>query len=716
MSAPASAAPWPRMLSPERIAVIGASEAPGNRGGQAVGLLRRFGYQGQVLPVHPSGKSVKGYRCVRSVDELPEPADVALVGVGARNVASVVADVGRAGIPWAIVWAGGFAEQGPQGAQLQQELGAAARSAGVRLLGPNCLGLVNSTTAYCGTFASWLRSAPELLPGHISMVTQSGGLGAVAHAAAQNAGVGFRFMVSTGNEVDIRAVELLEVFAEDPGTRVICCYLEGMTEGRRLVDAVHRARAAGKDFVVLKGGRSAASARAAAAHTGALAGQARVWDSILAGAGAIQVYSVEELVDVTLLLASAAERGARGTRGTRVAVMSYGGGSGVLAADQCSMHRLDVPAFAAETQQKLRPLLPAIASAANPIDMTPEAFNQPAYRERFPEVLGVIAGSEEIDALLFQGGSLQGDTDVAASDLCQFHRASGKVLAVYWRDLPQPAAAVFRDHGINVFARQEQAVSALSRVMRKPLPGLGGGVAQARRFDDTMLPAVSSGSVVSEPAVHALLRGSGIRTLPGRLTSSARKAVRAAEEIGFPVAMKVASQAITHRDAAGLVRLRIGTVDEADAAFRELVARAQGEGADVQGVYVQAMASAGTEFLVSVFRDQTFGAVVSCGAGGVYAEVLDDVVFAPAPFTLAQAQALAGRLRIAKYLSRTGRIAHVDSLAVFLRDVAELGSALPWADFTLEVNPVIATATEAVAVDGLLVVDNAARCPEPGPR
>lgn len=713
MSAPGSAAPWPRMLSPERIAVIGASEAPGNRGGQATGLLRRFGYRGKVLAVHPSGRSVNGYECVRSLGELPEPADVALVGVGARNVAGVVCDVGRAGIPWAIVWAGGFAEQGPPGAQLQQELGVAARSAGVRLLGPNCLGLVNSTTAYCGTFASWLRSAPELLPGHISMVTQSGGLGAVAHAAAQAAGVGFRFMVSTGNEVDIQAVELLEVFAKDPGTRVICCYLEGMTEGRRLVDAVHRARAAGKDFVVLKGGRSAASARAAAAHTGALAGEARVWDSILAGAGAIQVYSVEELVDVTLLLASAADRR---VRDTRVAVMSYGGGSGVLAADQCSAHRLDVPAFTNETQQQLRPLLPPIASAANPIDMTPEAFNQPAYRERFPDVLGVIAATEEVDALLFQGGSLQGGTDVAASDLCEFQRTSGKLLTVYWRDVPQPAADVFREHGVRVFSQQEQAVSALSRVMHKPAAGSADGEApQARDLKDTALPEVSGG-VVSEPAVHAMLRSSGIRTLPGRLVSSAGEAVLAAEEIGFPVALKVASQAITHRDAAGLVRLRIGTAAAAGDAFGELVARAQSKGADVQGVYVQAMAPAGTEFLVSVFQDQTFGSVVSCGAGGVYAEVLDDVVFAPAPFTLAQAQALAGRLRIAKYLSRTGRIAEVDALAIFLRDVAEFGSGLPWADFTLEINPVLATATEAVAVDGLLVVDNAVRWPEPGPR
>lgn len=714
MSSHVGAAPWPRMLSPERIAVVGASEAPGNRGGQAIGLLRRFGYGGTVMPVHPSGKSVNGYRCVRSLDELPEPADVALVGVGARNVAGVVSDLGKAGVPWAIVWAGGFAEQGPEGAELQQELAATARSAGVRLLGPNCLGLVNSTTAYCGTFATWLRSAPELLPGHISMVTQSGGLGAVAHAAAQEAGVGFRFMVSTGNEVDIQAVELLEVFAEDPGTRVICCYLEGMTEGRRLVEAVHRARAAGKDFVVLKAGRSAASARAAAAHTGALAGEGRVWDSILAGAGAIQVYSVEELVDVMLLLASAADH--RG-RGTRVGVMSYGGGSGVLAADQCSAHHLDVPAFSAEAQQQLRPLLPAIASVQNPIDMTPEAFNQPAYRERFPDVLGVLARTEEIDALLFQGGSLQGNTELAAADLCEFQRTSGKLLAVYWRDAPQPAVAVFRDHGIRVFTRQEQTVSALSRVMHKPATDPASGEApQARRLGDISLPAVSDDSVVSEPAVHALLRSSGIRTLSGRLVSSAGEAVHAAEEIGFPVALKVASQAITHRDAAGLIRLRIGTAAEADAAFGELVERAQGKGADVQGVYVQAMAPAGTEFLVSVFRDPTFGTVVSCGAGGVYAEVLDDVVFAPAPFTLAQAQALAGRLRMAKYLSRTDRAAHVESLAVFLRDVADLGSALPWADFTLEINPVIATATEAVAVDGLLVVDNAARCPEPGSR
>lgn len=685
------------LLNPSSIAVIGASESPGNRGGQAMRYLRKFGFAGTVTPVHPSGNTVHGYPGVTSLDDIEHTPDVALLAVGARRVESVVADLGRRGVGAAIVWAGGFAEGGAEGELRQRELAATARRAGVRLLGPNCLGLVNTTIGFCGTFASWLNTADELLPGHISMVTQSGGLGAFAHAGAQDLGFGFRYMASTGNEADVSAVELLELFADDPETHVICTYLEGVTAGPRLVAAFAKARANGKDVLVLKGGRSAASARAVAAHTGALAGQARVWDSILRGVGAVQVYSLEELIEVSTSLV--ANNAKPRLAGARIAIMSYGGGSGVLATDLCAEAGLEIPQFSASLRSELAPLVPEIASLRNPIDLTPEAFNQVAYRERFPEVLRLLEDTKEIDGLLLQGGAMSVGADDAARAMSEFHRTSAKQLAIYWPAAPEPAREIFRAHGVRVFDNQPQAVSTLATVIRARQAASLDLPSAVIAVPPVSVPDIEPGEVLGEHVVHDILRAAGVPTLPGALARSAAEAVAIAGSLDGPVAMKVVSPTITHRAAAGLVRLKVTDVA---ATFDELVAAAGA--APVDGVYVQRMAeSGGQEFLASAFHDESFGPVVSVGAGGVLTELLDDVVFAPAP--VADARALVGRLRIASYLERKGQAGCLDPLANFVERLSVLAAGLPWTGYVLEVNPVLATETDAVALDGLVVTE-----------
>lgn len=690
------------LLDPKHVAVVGASESAGNRGGQAIRYLRKFGFAGTVTPVHPSGNTVHGYTGVTNLADIEHTPDVALLAVGAGRVESVVEDLGRRGVGAAIVWAGGFAEGGPAGEERQRALSATARRVGVRLLGPNCLGLVNTTAAFCGTFASWLNTADELLPGHISMVTQSGGLGAFAHAGAQELGFGFRFMASTGNEADISAVEMLELFADDPQTHVLCTYLEGVTEGQRLVAALLRARANGKDVLVLKGGRSAASARAVAAHTGALAGQARVWQEVLRGVGAVQVHSLEELIEVStsLVAGNAKPR----LSASRVAIMSYGGGSGVLAADLCIEAGLAIPQLSEPLRETLRPLVPEIASLRNPIDLTPEAFNQVAYREKFPEVLRHLEDSREIDGLLLQGGAMSVGAAEAAGAMSEFHRTSAKQLAIYWPAAPEPAREVFRRNGVRVFDNQPQAVSTLSTVIA------------ARQIDQHRLsggadvpvlsvevPDVAPGDVLGEHEVHDILRAAGVPTQPGELATTAAEAVEVAASLNGPVAMKVVSPTITHRAAAGLVRLGVPADQVADR-FAELVTAAGG--APVDGVYVQRMASSGgQEFLASAFHDESFGPVVSVGAGGVQTELLDDVVFAPAPLSAEDARRLVGRLRIAGYLERKGQADCLAPLAGFVAQLSVLAAGLPWTGYVLEVNPVLAGPTEAVALDGLIVIE-----------
>jgi acetate---CoA ligase (ADP-forming) len=700
------------LFNPRSVAVIGASEAPGNRGGQAVRLLRKFSFRGTVTAVHPSGDSVAGYPGVKSLSELTQTPDVALVGLAARHAVQAIEDIGRAGIRSAIVWAGGFSEGGADGARQQRSLAAAASRAGVRMLGPNCLGLVNTTLGFCGTFAAWLVSADELLPGHISMVTQSGGLGAAAHAMAQSTGIGFRFMASTGNEADVSAVDVLDLFADDTATHIICCYLEGVTDGKRLIAAFERARRGGKHVVVLKGGRSAASARAVAAHTGALAGQARVWDAVLESAGAIQVFSLDELVDVATCLES--NWGKPVPRGRRVAVLGFGGGSGVLAADQCSAAQLEVPPLSAATRGALASLVPAIASLQNPVDLTPEASNREQYRRHLPEVLRLIDASAEADLILLQGGAMARGADEVAARMRDFARTSVSYASVYWPSIPDSAATVFRGAGVPVFGQQRQAIAALGRIALA-IPddtlagshGPDGPAACGLPTAGLRLPPATDGQVLGEDQVHDILRAAGLPTLPGRLARSADEAVGIAATVGAPVAMKVVSESITHRAQAGLVRLNMAGEAAIRDAFGDLMSSAREQGGDPHGVYIQRMGPAGTEFLISAFRDETFGTIVSCGAGGIYTELLDDIAFAPAPLTIAQARRLIGGLRIAAYLEAHGKAAALGALAPFLTGLSSLAAAIPWPRFTLEINPAVVTPDETVALDGLLIVDRA---------
>ncbi|HVV19347.1 MAG TPA: acetate--CoA ligase family protein [Pseudonocardiaceae bacterium] len=679
-----------RLLDPASVAVIGARDAPGNRGATAVRMLRKFGYAGDVYPVHPGGAPVAGHRTYASVAELPAVPDVAIVGVGAARVAGVVPSLADAGVGSVVVWAGGFAETGAAGAALQRELAARVREHGMRMLGPNCLGVVNTASAFTGTFAYWLGRTDTLLPGVISMVSQSGGLAASAHAWSQAGGVGFRHMVSTGNEVDVTAVEVLDHFVDDPGSRVLCCYLEGVDDGEALVRVLRRARAAGKPVVVLKGGRSDASAAAVAAHTGALAGQARVWEAVLDAEGAVRVFSVEELVEVVAYLAGTVDHAP--LHGNRVAVLSYGGGQGVLAADQCVEAGLSVPVISEKTQALLRPLAPRIASLRNPLDLTPEAFNSDRWRAAFPELLRTLVTSGEVDAVLCQlGGMAQGAAETATA-VAELHAADDVPVAVQSRAYPAEAAAVFANAGIHVFTEQPRAITTLGRLAAAVRPTGGAVDVPDIRMPD--LPDVTDGAVLPEHAVHALLTGAGLRTLRGGLARSPGEATEIAYSISGPVAMKVVSRTVTHRAKAGLLAL---DVLDPVAVFERLAARSAEIGADMLGVFVEEMAPRGTELLVSAFRDATFGPVVSVGAGGNAAELIDDVTFAPAPLDGPAATAMLSRLRT------------VDGLpgdpVPFLVRFSRLAARLPWQRYVLELNPLSVTADDVVPLDGLLIVE-----------
>ncbi|MET7996051.1 acetate--CoA ligase family protein [Amycolatopsis sp. NPDC005232] len=705
--------PLQRILAPRSVAVIGASDRQGNRGGTAAALMRKFGFAGGVYPVHPTAETVAGYPAVRSIAELPSEVDVAIIGLGAANVSGVVRELHEAGIPGAIAWAGGFSENGPEGERLQAELAEVVRSTGVRLIGPNCLGVVNTAIGFTGTFATWLRGTDELLTSGIAMVSQSGGLAANAHAWSQESGIGFRYMISTGNEVDLGVVDLLETVVEDPGTEIVLAYLEGVRDGARFAKMLRRARELGKPVLVLKVGHSAASAAAIAAHTGALAGETRVWDALLEAEGAVQVHSVEQLLETAGYLHGRA--GLPPLRGRRVVIMGHGGGAGVLASDQCALAGLEVPALSPETRAALAPTMPEIASTKNPVDLTPEAYVQEKWRSQLSSTLDAVATSGEADVLLtqFSVGEIVYPEDIAGP-VIDLHRKGELAVAVYSRGATAEAVKLYTDAGLHVFDDQRVAVETLglltgpirtddevSRAILAAAPGLVTPVVEAT------LPAASSGDVVAEHEVHRLLAEAGFDVLRGETAHSAEEAGALAEKLGFPVVLKALSPQITHRAAVGLVRLSVGDRATAEQTYRELAARTEALGADLLGVLVQQSAVGGTELLVSGFRDPVFGPVVSCGAGGVATELIDDVSFALAPLDEAAALALLRRLRTTGK-SKGLSLEEAGAQAVaFLVRFSRFVENLPWPGFVLELNPVSVTAGRAVALDGLLVVSEA---------
>ena len=449
-----------KLLAPRHIAVIGASDTPGNFGGAAIRFMQKFNTPCAIWPVNPKRDSVLGLPCYASPADLPEPADLALLAVPAAAVADAVRACAAAGITAGIAWAGGFIEGGEEGRARQAELAAVCRELGFALQGPNCIGIIDTHAPMIASFASMLRDFDTLHRGAISMVSQSGGLATIAHAMAQQSGQGFRYMISAGNEAVLTAADFIEALAEDDATRVIAVYLEGAPDIARVQHALRCAAAAGKPVVVLKSGRTPASAAAAAAHTGALAGDADAWDRVFRATAAIPAESLEEMLDIALHLAAAI----RLPRGRGVAAVTFGGGSGVLSADQCDRVGLHVRPLSSTTRAALRDKVPPLASTHNPVDLTPQAYADPKWLQVFPQALDLITADPVSDTVFFQCGPMaRGELELADIIGALQARIQAPVI-VAWPLASQAVRDRLLSHGLHAFGEYSRAVRVLGRL------------------------------------------------------------------------------------------------------------------------------------------------------------------------------------------------------------------------------------------------------------
>ena len=686
------------LFRPRAVAVVGASRRPGSLGAEIVRNLISHGFTGAVYPVNRSAAVVQSVRAFPAVSAIPEPVDLAVLAVPKDQVAEAVEDCGRKGVQALVVISAGFAEVGPAGRALQDDVLRRARRFGMRLVGPNCLGLVNTDpeVQLDATFAPVWPPA-----GNVAFSSQSGALGVAILDHARSLGIGIRHFISVGNKADVSGNDLLEYWEHDPDTRVILFYLESLGRPGRFMQIARRV-ARRKPIVVVKSGRTESGARAASSHTGSLAGLDVAVDALFGQAGVIRTDTIEELFDLALLLANQPV-----PAGDRVAILTNAGGPGIMASDACESHGLRVAQLAPETAQALAAFLPAEASLSNPVDMLADA--RPVFYERALELVLADPGVDSVLALFVPPVVTQA-ADVAAA-ICRGAESSPKpVLTCFMGVHGVPGALTsLRSRNFPSYSFPESAARALGAAVRygRWLARPEGTVPELAGVDSARARALVEGRPagwLDPDGVEELLGCYGIPTLRSGLAADPASAAELAAHVGFPVAVKLHSPTITHKSDVGGVVLGLQTreaVADAVEAIRERL-RALGREAEMAGVQVQAMAPRGVETFVGVAHDPAYGPLIAFGSGGVDVEVWRDVVFRVHPITDQDAREMLELIRGARLLDGhrgappADRAALLETLLRVDRMVADLPRLRE-----LDLNPLVARP----AGQGVVAVD-----------
>ncbi len=684
-------------FQPAGIAVIGASHDPVKLGYGVARNLTQSGYRGAIHLVNPRGGELMGRSVHRRIADIPDPVDLAVIVVPAAAVLDALRACGARAIRAAIIASGGFREVGAEGAALEADLARTARELGMRLIGPNCIGLLDTHLPLDTTFLA----PPPPMPGDVAFISHSGAICAAVIDWASGQGFGLSRLVSLGNQTDVSETDVLAPVAADPHTRVLTLYLEGIGDGRRFIEEAARVTRV-KPVVALKVGRFAAGQRAVASHTGALAGQEAAYNAAFQRAGVIRADTNEEMFDWARALAWSPVPQRRD-----IAVLTNAGGPGVVAADAVEAVGLPLAALSDATAARLRAVLPAAASVQNPVDMLASA----GPRE-YAECLAVLLADDAVGSVMV---IMPPPPTHSAESVCEalvpVIRASAKpvVVALMGENLVRRASEVLRAARIPDYRFPERAASALATLVRRaafvatpgPEPVLFADVraAEAR----AVLDAASNGLLAQED-VARVLGAYGIHLPRIALASTADDAVAVAVDLGFPVALKVASPDIPHKSDVGGVLLGLGDAEAVRAGFATVQANARRAhpSARLDGVHVQHMLPEGQEVIVGAVQDPQFGALVMFGAGGTEVEGVKDVAFALAPLPRSEAEAMidatwAGRkLRGFRNVPPADRAAAMDALLRLGQLVAEQPDIAE-----VEINPlrVRADGQGVVAVD-----------------
>ncbi|MEW6661342.1 MAG: acetate--CoA ligase family protein [Bacillota bacterium] len=625
---------------PNSIAIVGASQDLTSISGKPLKFLKDYGYRGDIFLVNPKYSEIYGVACYPSIKAIPGQPDLALFAVAYHRVLPALEECAEKGIKNVIIFSSGFAETGAEGARLQKQIKELARASGIRVCGPNCQGMVNLADSITASFSAALENG-ALLCGPVGFATQSGALGYSTFNQAQEAGIGFTYIVNTGNEADLTTLDAMEFMVEDDSTRVILGYLEGVPDSEQFKAVAERALALGKPLVLLKAGRSAIGSRAASSHTAALTGSDAAFQAVCRQKGIVRVNDIEELLDMAKVFAPG-----KLPQGNRLCVISTSGGAGIIAADTCADLDLDLPDLLEESYDQIKEFIPSYGSARNPIDITAQVINDPTGFRRCVEV---VLADPNVDCLMIVQTMITGSAgEQVARDIVDVMGSSTKPVVIVWTagDVTnQRCFQILKQGGVPYFKAPGRGVRAIKALVDY--------ASFAQAYKNSSLQAqirpqvlseqelqrvrelLADGGTLSEHQAKKVLKYYGL-PMPGEgLATNEEDAVALAQEIGYPVVMKIESPQILHKTEAKGVILNIFSPQEVREAFRTIVANAKeyNPDAEIWGVLVQEMIGKGVEAIIGVNNDPVFGPVVMFGLGGIFVEVFKDVSMRPAPLS-----------------------------------------------------------------------------------
>jgi acetyl coenzyme A synthetase (ADP forming)-like protein len=694
------------VISPRSVAVIGASRQTGTIGNLLLKCILDGGFSGTVYPVNPNAEAVISVKAYPTIMDIPDGVEMAVIAVPASLVTKVADECGRKRVRAIIVISDGFSERGPEGTARERELREITLGYDMRLLGPNCMGVINTapTIRLNATFSTVYPPR-----GNVAFLSQSGALGLVILDYANKLNIGMSSFVSVGNRADISSNDLLQYWEEDSATKVILLYLESFGNPRKFGRIAQKVSLV-KPIVAMKGGRTPAGSRAASSHTGALATPEIASEAIFRQAGIIRVDTLEELFDVATLLSNQPL-----PEGKRVAIVTNGGGPGILAADACEQHGLVLREFPKVTLEKLRRVIKRETGLGNPLDLTAGAT-----AEEFEGTLKTLANDTSNDAVIaifIPPVTVDRETMTQAISRVArfFHRRRKPLIACFMGQRGFKANLGAEGKHVPCYPFPEDAVSALARTVsynewRKRPKGVipriyGIKRATAKKLTEKVMSQSAQRPLwFSNGEIARLLDCYGIRFAETQVVGTAVEAAAVAAGIGFPVAVKLASPTIAHKTDMGGVFLDVKSEDEVIRAFEDIRARLAkiGREAEMQGVKVQHMVAGGIEIIVGVTQDQSFGPLIMFGAGGIYAELLKDTAVRLHPLTDLDAEELVSSIRLAKLFEgyRGSPPSDIGSLKDLLLRLSTLVEDIPQVA-ELDFNPVKVMAQG----EGYLVVD-----------
>ena len=682
------------LLNPKLIAIIGVSNDPSRIGGRIFRYLRNHGYEGDIFPVNPKYKEIDGIKCYPDIASIPSEIDVALIAVPEQSVLSVVEEAGKAKVRSAIIYSAGFSELGDRGRIKQEKLKQVAEERGMMICGPNCVGIIGFHNRTAMSFSQFL-DIPELIPGEIAFISQSGALGGAILNRIQDRSIGISYFISTGNEAVLESSDFIEYLLDDPHTSVIMALIEGLRDAEKFLRVAELALKKKKPILVMKVGKTESGSKAASSHTGSMTGSDLVYDAVFKQKGVIRVEEVEDLY----LTASALAKCQR-PKGNRVGIITTTGGGGVILTDKLVEMGMSLPELSPETVAKLSEAKASFGIVKNPLDLTAQVVNDPLL---FPKSIETFIQDENLDMIIVALAMVAGERSrERASYIIQTARSTDKPILTWWASgsLSTPGMKMLEESRVPLFTSPHRGVKALHALVQystflrndddgtsPTIPPSANHRSNIERFLQT------SSGVLTEDEGKEILSYYGIPVPQERLGRNLEEIKGIAAGIGYPVALKITSPQIIHKTEAGGLKLSIKTENELIKAYGEIIRDVKGyrPDAEIKGILVQEMVPPGREVIIGVIQDPQFGPMIMFGLGGIFVEVLKDFSLRHAPLKERDAWEMVREIKGNKILEgvRGEKKSDQEAIVRALMAVSQMAVDLKGVFSEIDINPLV---------------------------